>query len=284
MSARLFVAVPLCDYEPLATKVWNRRATYFLVRACLASFARNVRTPLTLYLLADRCSDRFVDMARTTLRRFDPVVVDNSRLGYGLDRAALPDRFRHIANQFLRTIELSADHDVLYFCEQDYLFRPGALDHAMAAFAEIPAVNVLSPFDHPDRHDPRREAEHGRHRLFATTLSTWKSVSSTNGNWLWRVPFAARRAAWLEALFKDGAGDYRFDHRITRALYQDGELLLSPVRSLVQHYRLDGSNASPSYGFSIHLALTTPVGRAVAAGQRLAARIRPAAIEEARPV
>jgi hypothetical protein len=282
MSARLLVAIPLCDYEPLATKVWNRRATYYLVRACLRSFARTVRTPLTMYVLADRCSDGFVRMAQRTLRRFKPVTVDNSTLRFGLDRTSQPERFKHIANQFLRTLELASGHDVLYFCEQDYLFRTDPLADAMAAFAEIPRVNVLSPFDHPDRHRADRDAEHGRLRLFPTSRSTWKSVSSTNGNWLWRVSFADGKAAWLERMLKNGEPDYRFDNQITSALYREDELLLCPVRSLVQHYRLDGSNASPTYGFSVRMALTSPIGRGLERWNRVSARIRGAAVGEPR--
>jgi hypothetical protein len=270
MSARLFVAIPLCDYEPITTQIWDRRATHFLVQACLSSYARHVRTPHTLCLLADRCSDRFVRMAETALARFNPLTVDNSRLGYGLKRAELPDKIRHIANQFLTTIERSADHDILYFCEQDYLLRSDVLADSLAAFDEVPEVNVLSPFDHPDRHIPDRELEYGRHRYFETSRGTWKSVSSTNGNWMWRVPFARQKASWIEGTLKSGG----LDHRITNTLYREGELLLCPVRSLLQHYRLDGSNASPTFGFSMRLAATQPIGRTISGWRRLSARLR----------
>ena len=275
---RLLVAIPLCDYESITTQVWHRRTTHYLVRACLRSYARHVRTPHTLYLLADRCSDGFVRMAETTLARFNPTTIDNSRLGYGLDRGALPDTIRHIANQFLKTIDLASGHDILHFCEQDYLFRCDALAEALAAFAEIPEVNVLSPFDHPDRHRVDRETEYGRHRYFQTSHSTWKSVSSTNGNWLWRASFAQRKAAWIEAVLKSGGLDYR----ITNTLYRDGELLLCPVRSLLQHYRLDGSNASPTFGFSLRVAATRPIGRAISRWRQLSARLRTPRISERR--
>ena len=269
MSTRLLVAVPLCDYEPITTEIWHRQATYYLVRACLQSFARHVRSSLTLYILADRCSDRFVRMAQQALRRFEPITVDNSTLRFGLDRAALPDRLKHVANQILRTVELSSGHDLLYFCEQDYLFSPDALDHATAAFAEIPEVNVLSPFDHPDRHRRDRDSEYGRHRYFTTSRSTWKSVSSTNGNWFWRASFAQRKVDFLEETMKHGG----FDFAITNRLYRDGELLLCPVRSLIQHYRLDGSNASPTFGFSARLAATRPIGQAISRYRRLRSRL-----------
>lgn len=266
---RLLVSVPLCDYESLTTEVWHRRTTHYLVRACLRSYARHVHTPHRLCILADRCSDAFVDLAVKALRRFEPTVIDNSRLAYGLDRTGLPEKFQHIANQFLRAIELGAGHEILYFCEQDYLFRRDALADALAAFDEIPRVNVLSPFDHPDRHRPDREHELGRHRYFETSRGRWKSVSSTNGNWMWRVDFAQRKAEWLERTFKSGG----LDHRITSALHAEGELLLAPVRSLLQHYRLDGSNASPTFGFSARLAATAPLGRAISRCRRLSARI-----------
>jgi hypothetical protein len=270
MSARLLVAIPLCDYESITTAIWHRRATYYLVRAALRSYARYVRTPHSLFLLADRCSDQFVRMAERVLARFRPVTLDNSRLAYGLQGTSLPGKIKHIANQFLKTIDLAEGHEILYFCEQDYLFRTDALRHSLAAFDEIPAVKVLSPFDHPDRHRVDRESEYGRHRYFETSLSTWKSVSSTNGNWLWRVRFAQQKAPWIGEILKSGGLDFR----ITNSLYRDGELLLSPVRSLLQHYRLDGSNISPTFGFSARVAATRPIGKAVFGWRRLAGRLR----------
>ena len=106
MTQRLLVAIPLCDYEPITTQVWHRRATYCLVHACLNSFAARVGTRLTLYILADRCSDRFVRMAERTLATFNPITVDNSALRFGLDRTALPDRLKHVAKQILHTGEV----------------------------------------------------------------------------------------------------------------------------------------------------------------------------------
>lgn len=278
MTQRLLVAIPLCDYEPITAEVWHRRATRYLVHACLRSYARHVRTPHTLYLLADRCSDGFVRMAQKALARFSPITIDNSRLGFDLERATLADKFKHIANQFLKTIDLASGHDILYFCEQDYLFRSDAIEDALAAFAEIPAVNVLSPFDHPDRHLADRESELGSHRYFETSRSTWKSVSSTNGNWLWRVPFAQHKAPWIEETLRSGGLDFR----ITNTLYRNGELLLSPVRSLLQHYRLDGSNASPTFGFSLRMAATQPIGRTISGWRRLSARLRTPRVPERR--
>jgi hypothetical protein len=269
MKPRILVAIPLCDYEAITTKVWYRRTTRYLVKACLDSFARHVHTPVDLCLLADRCSDSFVHMAEHALARFNPVTIDNSIVRFGLADAGLSDKVQHIANQFLKTIALSDGYEFLYFCEQDYLFSPDVLDHVLAAFDEIPAVNVLSPFDHPDRHRADRETELGRERVFTTRLSAWKSVSSTNGNWIWRAPFAREKAGWIEATLKDGGLDYR----ITNTLYQQGELLLCPVRSLIQHYRLDGSNASPTFGFSPRLAATRPIGRAIARWRRVSSRL-----------
>ena len=269
MKPRILVAIPLCDHEAITTQVWYRRTTHYLVKACLESFARNVRTPVTVCVLTDRCSDSFVRMAQHVLKRFKPITVDNSELAFGLAETDLSDKIKHIANQFLKTIQLSEGHEFLHFCEQDYLFSPNAYDHALAALDEIPSVNVLSLFDHPDRHRPDRESELGRERLFNTSLSTWKSASSINGNWIWRAPFARQKAAWVEATLKDGGLDYR----ISNTLYQQGELLLCPVRSLIQHYRLDGSNASPTFGFSPRLAATRPIGRAIARWRRVSARL-----------
>ena len=254
--SKLLVIIPLCDREPLTEQVWRRRALHYIVRQCLASLSANISTAIDLVILADRCTDRFVHMAEDTLSRFQPTILDNSSLSYDLSDAPIAERYKHVINQFLRALELSDPYDILYFCEQDYLFKKDALDHALVAFAEIPEVNVLSLFDHPDRHIPEREVEWGRHRYFPTSRSTWKSVSSLNGNWLWRVRFARRRFEWLQKEFRSGALDFR----ITNALYRSGELLLCPVRSMIQHCRLDGTNTSPTYGTSWRVVLTKALG------------------------
>jgi hypothetical protein len=184
MTARILVTIPLCDYGSITTAIWHRRATHHIVRACLRSYARHVRTPHTLFVMTDRCTDPFVRMAERELARFNPTIIDNSTIRFGLDRTRLAENLQHSANQFLTAIDLAAGFDFLYYCEQDYLFRCDALAHAMAAFEEIPGVNLLTLFDHPDRHRADREPQYGRHRYFQTRLSEWKSVSSTNANWM----------------------------------------------------------------------------------------------------
>lgn len=264
---KLLVTIPLCDYEPITSSVWNRSLEHTIVSRCLGSFERNIHTPLDLVILADRCTDGFVRMAEKTLRRFKPVVIDNSKVGYGLERTSMAEKYRHVLNQFLKTIELSRQHDLFYFCEQDYLFKKDALDHALAAFEEIPGVNLLSLFDHPDRHIPSKEPELGRQRYFPTRLSTWKNVSSINANWLWRTSFVKERYGWLLGKCLDGALDYR----ISNGLYREGELVLSPVKSLIQHFQLYGNGQSPTFGFSPDIALMKPVGKLLALPRRLAA-------------
>ena len=94
-------------------------------------------------------------------------------------------------------------------------------------------------------------------------------MSSTNGNWAWRAPFAQRKFDVLEETMKEGG----FDFRITNRLYRDGELVLWPVRSLIQHYRLDGSNASPTFGFNARVAVTGPIGQAISRWRRFSSRL-----------
>ena len=251
---KLIVVIPLCDYEPITSVVWNRRVTQWIARQSFRSFADNIRTSLYLYILADRCTDKMIGLAKDSLKKFKPVVIDNSKLNYGLEDRDLP--YKHVVNQFLKAVDLANDHDILYFCEQDYLFKQNALEHALTAFKEIPQVNVLSMFDHPNLHDPSRNPEFGRHRFFDTSFSRWKSVASLNGNWLWRVPFVKRRYKWLLSQYLDGALDFR----ITNSLYKEGELMLSPVKSLIQHLRIDGANTSPTFGSSTAISLARGIG------------------------
>ena len=83
MKPRIFVAIPLCDYEAITTQVWYRRTTRYLVRACLESFARHVRTPIDLCILADRCSDEFVHTAEQ-VNSGSRAYKDINRLAFGL--------------------------------------------------------------------------------------------------------------------------------------------------------------------------------------------------------
>ena len=262
---RLLVTIPLCDYEPIATRNWTRLTTYYIVKACLSSFRRNTSTPLDLYVLADRCSERMIDMARSTLAPFEPTILDNSSVDRRLDQAELSEKLKHICNQFLKTIELASGYDVAYFCEQDYLFSRDAVAHGLAAFEEIPEARIVSLFDHPDRHNPDLEPQLGRHAYYPTRLSTWKSVSSTNGNFMWRGDFLQEKADWILAQFRSGG----LDHRITSELHRQGVLMLSPTASLIQHFRLDGSNASPTFGRSVLMSAVQKVFRLALASKGL---------------
>ncbi len=267
---KLFVAIPLCDYEPITSTVWSREFTYFIVEQCLKSFGDNISTPLDLCILADRCSDKFIAMAEKILKRFNPKTIDNSNVQFGLQQTSVPEKHQHVLNQFLKTIELAQNHDVLYFCEQDYLFKKDALVHALAAFDEIPQVNLLSMFDHPGNHDPSEKSQPGDHQHFRTRLSEWKSVASINGNWLWRVNFIKKRYDWLVDQCLNGALDYR----ITNSLYKEGELLLSPAKSLIQHIRLDGKNSSPTFGFCPLSNLIRPIGVLLSFRNRILHKLR----------
>src|SRR3989338_1622509 len=156
---KLLVTVPLCDYDPFKSDAWSREALYYIVEKGLTNFAESVEVPLDLYILSDRSTAKFVRMAENALRKLRPTVIDNSKVGFNLSETSLPERQQHVVNQFLKTIELSKGYDALYFCEQDYFFKKNCLKYALQVFEQMPEVNLVSMFDHPDRHDPKRETE-----------------------------------------------------------------------------------------------------------------------------
>jgi len=176
----------------------------------------------------------------------------------------LPEKNRHLANQLLRMLELAAGHDVAYFCEQDYVFRRGALEACADAFKSIPTLAVLSPFDHPDRHLPAQEPLLASPQVFPGTLTDWKAVSSTNGNFMWRMSFVAPRLAWVKKTLSAGGLDYA----LTNGVHAQGHVVLSPTTSLVQHIRTDGSNASPTFGPCVSLQMMARATRALRAASR----------------
>jgi len=234
------------------------------VRHCLSSFVKSLTRPVETVVLADRCTPAFLAMACRQLRPLRPRVIDNSRVRDELEIEGLPEKNRHLANQLLRMLELAAGHDVAYFCEQDYVFRRGALEACADAFKSIPTLAVLSPFDHPDRHLPAQEPLLASPQVFPGTLTDWKAVSSTNGNFMWRMSFVAPRLAWVKKTLSAGGLDYA----LTNGVHAQGHVVLSPTTSLVQHIRTDGSNASPTFGPCVSLQMMARATRALRAASR----------------
>jgi len=85
-----------------------------------------------------------------------------------------------------------ADDDLVYFAEDDYLYRPGALPALLGAATRIDAAAFLTPYDAPDYYDLdvhlRYRAQH-EHDRWDVDGVTWRAVRSTT------MTFAARLGA-----------------------------------------------------------------------------------------
>ena len=268
---RTLIVIPLCDYEPITSRVWYPSTVRWIVRCALRSLRRAWHRDLDaeVVLLSDRCSDELAHVALRILRPCNARLIDNSSVRAELQATPLSEKAQHLANQFIKAVELAERYDLFFHCEQDYYFRRDALAESITAFREIPRVDLLSPFDHPDRHVPSMEPLLGRHELFRASHTEWKTVSSTNGTFIWRVPFLMGDWPRLRSEMLSGAIDYD----MTNGLYRRGAVLLGPVRSLVQHLRVDGLNASPTFGFCPPLYVLPAFGFAVRVRQSLARRL-----------
>ena len=75
-----------------------------------------------------------------------------------------------------------SDDDLVYFAEDDYLYRPEALAEMIAAAHEIAAASFFTPYDHPDYRSSLAHRRFGRlHRKEQWSIGStrWRSVRST---------------------------------------------------------------------------------------------------------
>ena len=84
------------------------------------------------------------------------------------------------------------DDDLVYFAEDDYLYRPGALPAVHGAAARIAAAAFFTPYDAPDYYDldvHRRYRKAHEPDRWAVDGITWRAVRSTT------MTFASRLGA-----------------------------------------------------------------------------------------
>jgi hypothetical protein len=78
-------------------------------------------------------------------------------------------------------------HDSFFFIEDDFFMRPDCLDGLVRGLAELPQVDYVSPYDHPDRY--RRTDDWGtrRQRIWFDGVRHWRSVESNTSTFAGRV-------------------------------------------------------------------------------------------------
>jgi hypothetical protein len=106
-----------------------------------------------------------------------------------------------------------SDDDLVYFAEDDYLYRPGALPAVHGAAARVAAAAFFTPYDAPDYYDlavhRRYRSAHEQDRWEVDGV-TWRAVRSTTMTFAARLG-ALRRVAPLHVLGTRGRYPRDFD-------------------------------------------------------------------------
>ena len=106
-----------------------------------------------------------------------------------------------------------SDDDLVYFAEDDYLYRPEALAEMVTAAHEIVAASFFTPYDHPDyQSTPVHQRFRRLHRkeLWNVGSTRWRSVRSTTMTFGARVG-PMRAAAGIHELGTRGPGPRDFE-------------------------------------------------------------------------
>lgn len=95
-------------------------------------------------------------------------------------------------------VALPADA-LVYFAEDDYLYRPEAFEKILAAFDTLPNVDYITPFDHLDRYIRRDDSRRGYSRVYVAGGIHWRTVESSCMTFGARVR-RMRSDAWIHRL------------------------------------------------------------------------------------
>ena len=132
----------------------------------------------------------------------------------------------------------SADEEIIYFLENDYLHKPNASTVLVEAFTSLGA-SFASLYDHPDKYlDPRLGGnpycEGGAEdtRVYLTESTHWKITNSTTMTFAATVETLKRTEPTLR---KYTQGSYPEDFKMFLDLREQGELLITSIPGYSTH-------------------------------------------------
>ncbi len=209
------------------------RPRFFDKDVALASFLRAVSAASTRPSVVFVADGALNSRTRVAMERFGPVVTISKRGNSGSYRLLL-DVVR------ARGWERDA---LVYFAEDDYLYRAEAFDRLAAAAAAFPHAEYFTLYDHPDRYGRADDADTGRVDVYlAPPGQHWRTAESTC------MTFAARTGAIhrdMDAQIAGLAQEIPMDRPIWRhTLFERPRaqgpgaprpVLLSPIPSLATH-------------------------------------------------
>lgn len=135
------------------------------------------------------------------------------------------------------------DDDIIYFAEDDYLYKENSLSLLIEGAKNIKKADYFTLYDHPDRYSRTDDAKKTEYVFFSGTIH-WRSVESTC------ISFGARVGAIKKNLWLFKIGTIRpipKDRHIFRAVQGIGQyfflfpkrILISPIPSLCCHMEND---------------------------------------------
>ncbi len=134
---------------------------------CLRSFRESLGPLRTkIWAILDDCPAEYEDLFRGHFREEDLEIV----------------RFPHAGNAktFMAQVDIltrQKDAPLVYFAEDDYLYRPGMLAVMAGFIASHPDVDFVSPFDHPDYYSLPLTRPRTVLRVYGS--SHWRTAGST---------------------------------------------------------------------------------------------------------
>lgn len=144
--------------------------------------------------------------------------------------------FTNLLDHIKENLKDEDENEIIYFLEDDYLHRPGAMKILREAFENIQDIKYVTLYDHADKYFPGyfdQFAVGFPTQLIFTESVHWRTTPSTTNT------FATR----LKTLREDFETHYKFsstgtiseDHKKFHALWLKGRNLISPIPGYSTH-------------------------------------------------
>lgn len=143
------------------------------------------------------------------------------------------DKINYSSNEM--SLAATLDHamgipetDYIYFVEDDYLHKSGAINALLKGF-EFNSLVTL--YDHPDRYTRTDDVDYGRTQVFIDNSNNcyWRTAESTTCTW------AVTQDLFIYRVHKLANRYLLKDRELFRALYKENTKLLSPMSGFSTH-------------------------------------------------
>jgi hypothetical protein len=195
---------------------------YITNRNCLWN-AVNVFKDADWSIIADNVSEKTDNMLFQYINNLD--IIEHVSVGHGagtfnlaLDKALTFD-----------------DNEIVYFCENDYLHKPGSQKIIEEGLNEIGA-DFVSLYDHPDKYidgaNPYVQGGGEMTRVMLSTSSHWKVTNSTTMTFASKVKTLRK----VENVLREYTqGSYPRDFDMFVSLYNSAHYLVTPIPGYSTH-------------------------------------------------